>query len=91
MSMFFLLLSKPHSGFTPIQATCAISGNADGLLGTHRSFKTVGELEAALESAGVSGLDSQIPLTTIQSGYATFIPISVAAAKKLEMLDGNLN
>ena len=87
MSNFYLLLSKPIGGFTPIYVVCASTENTDRLTGNRLTFATNSELESALNAAGISEYESNFPLNAVRSGISSFFPITADIAVKLGLLN----
>jgi hypothetical protein len=87
MLKFFLLFSKPHGSCAPIVVTCASVENTDKLWGIHREFERIHDLQSALEAAGISEYESESPLMAVNSGFSSFMPVSLEVAVKLGLLD----
>jgi hypothetical protein len=85
MTRILLNLSK-GPGFVPIDGTCSIHGDRDGLRTLTRQFANVAALEAALDDAGVAQYAHRFALQAIHSSMPTFIELSELEARKLGVL-----
>lgn len=85
MPILFLNLKRLPS--LALSATCSISGKSGSMHGLARTFAKEQDAEEAFEEAGIGEHRYGSTLTSIRSGYGSFIEITPEEADKLHLLE----
>ena len=87
MANLFLYISKSQRDFTRLRVICTFGAGIEGARGRVRSFPTAHDLEKALQDAGVPDHELNGPQQVLNTGLPTFIPVNVATAQELGVLE----
>jgi hypothetical protein len=88
MPILFLNLKRLPS--LAVSATCSISGKLANIYGLAHTFANEQDAEAAFEEAGIAEHRYGSTLTSVRSGYGSFIEITPEEAEKLHLLEKDL-
>jgi hypothetical protein len=86
----FLLPSQPFGRDTPIEVTCSVSGEADGLRGRSCEFATFAALYRAFHAAGLMDSEMETPLNVVRCGFPVFLETNSHHSRNLGLLIGSL-
>jgi hypothetical protein len=87
MAEVLLLISKIQHEFTHLRVECTLRQNSEDVKTLDREFPHPRDLESALRAAGVECDEARAPFQVLETGLATFIPVSLDIARKLGMLE----